>query len=357
MINLTLGESNFQVIKFNQYDKNYTFDIKLTNYTPIQGDIYKIEWVINNKVAVIQSTDITVNDNILTVKLLREVTLNAGKGYFNVVVDNLNNNSRKATFKSEFEVVGNSIDEDTVSSVLVETVLEKLRNEEINANEVLTNLLNAISTGDIDKKLNKAGDKMSGALVMANNRAIQCAKTTGANINAVMMDNNDVLYFGSTGSKTMFYSSQDPRVRIGSDTNFKILYHQGNKNTLISDIKVNLLNLFYPIGSIKLTADNVNPSTTLGGTWTSVGTGEFIVGAGTGTDKNGVSKTFSSGSNDGEYENTFTHKHQTNGTGLTNTNSVSGSCIVGTSNYTSEETITLNNTPPSYGLYIWKRTA
>lgn len=349
LINLELGKSNFQVIKFNQYDKNYTFEIKLINYNPIQGDIYKIEWVINNKVAVIQSTDITVNDNILTVKLLREVTLNSGKGYFNVVVDNLNNNSRKATFKSEFEVVGNSIDEDTVSSVLVETVLEKLRNEEINANEVLTNLLNAISTGDIDKKLNKAGDKMSGALVMANNRAIQCAKTTGANINAVMMDNNDVLYFGSTGSKTMFYSSQDPRVRIGSDTTFKTLYHSGN-------IKL-LTDIFYPVGSIKLTADNTNPSTTLGGTWKSVGTGKFIVGAGTGTDKNGVSKTFSSGSNDGEYENTFTHKHQTNGTGLTNTNSVSGSCVVGTSNYTSEETITLNNTPPSFALYIWKRTA
>ena len=44
MIDLTLGESNFQVIKFNQYDKNYTFQIKLTNYKPVQGDIVKIEW-------------------------------------------------------------------------------------------------------------------------------------------------------------------------------------------------------------------------------------------------------------------------------------------------------------------------
>ena len=77
MINLTLGEENFQIIKFNQYDKNYTFKIKLVNYTPIQGDVIKIEWKINNS-TIIQSDYITVsNTNILTVKLLREVTLNA----------------------------------------------------------------------------------------------------------------------------------------------------------------------------------------------------------------------------------------------------------------------------------------
>ena len=72
------------------------------------------------------SSFIAVNDNVLTVKLLREVTLNAGKGYFNVVVENTKIKSRKATFKSKYEIVGNSIDEDTVSSVLVATVLEKL---------------------------------------------------------------------------------------------------------------------------------------------------------------------------------------------------------------------------------------
>ena len=349
MINLELGKSNFQIIKFNQYDKNYSFQIKLNNYTYRDGDIFTIEWVINNKTALIQSDEFNRNNNIFNIKLRREVTLNEGIGYFNFVITNKTDNSRKATFKQEFKIMGNSINEDTVSSVLIETILEKLQNEEVNANEILTNLLTAISTGDIDKKLNKTGDKMSGSLVMANNRAIQCSKTTGANINAVMLDNNDALYFGSTGTKTMFYSLQDPKIRIGSDTTFKTLYHSGN-------IKL-LTDIFYPVGSIKLTADNVNPSTTLGGTWKAVGTGKFIVGAGTGTDKNGVSKTFTAGSNEGEYENTFKHKHATNGAGLTTTDQVSGPCVVGTSNNTSEETITLNNTPPSFGLYIWKRTA
>ena len=143
MINLTLGEENFQIIKFNQYDKNYTFKIKLVNYTPIQGDVIKIEWKINNS-TIIQSDYITVsNTNILTVKLLREVTLNAGKGHFNVVVENTRDTTRKATFKSEIEIVGNSVGENDVSSVFTETAKEQLDNT-INQAEAVINSMGSI---------------------------------------------------------------------------------------------------------------------------------------------------------------------------------------------------------------------
>ena len=355
MINLTLGEENFQIIKFNQYDKNYTFKIKLVNYTPVQGDIIKIEWEINNKVAVIQSDYITVNDNVLTVKLLREVTLNAGKGYFNVVVENTKDTSRRATFKSEFEVVGNSINEDTVSSVLVETVVEKLQNEEINAKKVLTNLLKAISDGSLNNYLLKSGGNVTGNILFDNSKGVRIKDSNGASQSAIALNSNNNLVVGNVFSKLFLYTNSEPLLKIGDGGANSKLYHEGNF--------ILLLNKFYPVGSVKLTINNVNPSTTIGGTWTLIAQGQAIVGVGTGTDKNGVSKTFVAGANEGEYEHkllateTFIKKAseegagyglQDGGIGFTNR------CYVSRDE---NNQVAFNITNPTFGVYIWKRTA
>lgn len=45
--------------------------------------------------------------------------------------------------------------------------------------------------------------------------------------------------------------------------------------------KINLLNMIYPIGSIYLTVNNVDPSTIFGGTWKKI-ENRFLVGAGSG---------------------------------------------------------------------------
>ncbi|MFX6540548.1 hypothetical protein ABTG54_21060, partial [Acinetobacter baumannii] len=39
-----------------------------------------------------------------------------------------------------------------------------------------------------------------------------------------------------------------------------------------------LLDLVYPVGSIRMSADNVNPSETIGGTWVAWGSGRVPVG-------------------------------------------------------------------------------
>ena len=363
MIDLCLGDSNFQVIKFNQYDKNYTFDIRLTNYTPVQNDIVKIEWEINNKVAVIQS-NITVNNNVLTVKLLREVTLNAGKGHFNVVVDNTKTKSRKATFKCPVEIVGNSIDEDTVSSVLIETVLEKLQNEEINANKVLTNLLKAISDGSLSNYLPLSGGTMTGNVVYPNGKGIRGTKQDGTTTLLAYTNADDINTYGNGLTPTRLVSKGCPTVYSGGKDND--ILHEGNGDLIIKTIKPLLLDLLYPIGSIKPTENNVNPSTTLGGTWELVGQGKFIVGVGTGTDKNGVSKTFVAGANEGEYEHKITMGElpvlkssdeapeygllpsSQGATGFANRVIVARKV---------DEQTSIDLTSPSYGLYIWKRTA
>jgi hypothetical protein len=62
----------------------------------------------------------------------------------------------------------------------------------------------------------------------------------------------------------------------------------------------------YPVGSIYISTSNTNPSTFIGGTWVAYGQGRTLIGAGTGTDSNSTSKTFSAGSTGGEYTHTLT---------------------------------------------------
>lgn len=57
----------------------------------------------------------------------------------------------------------------------------------------------------------------------------------------------------------------------------------------------------YPIGSVKITYDNVNPSTNMGGTWVQFSQGRVLLGQGTGRD--GTTRmTFGAGATGGEYK-------------------------------------------------------
>lgn len=62
----------------------------------------------------------------------------------------------------------------------------------------------------------------------------------------------------------------------------------------------------YPVGSIYMSMKSDNPSTIFGGTWSAIGQGRVLIGAGSGTDTNDVSKSFTVGSTGGEYEHTLT---------------------------------------------------
>ena len=67
-----------------------------------------------------------------------------------------------------------------------------------------------------------------------------------------------------------------------------------------------LLSKIYPVGSVYITYNNVNPGTFLGGTWERFGQGRTLVGEGTGNDGS-TSMSFTSNSTDGKYKNTHYH--------------------------------------------------
>ena len=73
-----------------------------------------------------------------------------------------------------------------------------------------------------------------------------------------------------------------------------VMYRDWNK--LVNSIK----SAMYPVGSVYITYNNVNPGTFLGGTWERFGQGRTLVGEGTGNDGS-TSMSFTANSTGGEY--------------------------------------------------------
>lgn len=164
-LELMLEGSRFATLSVNQYSKGFNVKCKLLNYTYTEGDTASIEFNINNKIYFIQTTDITIEDDIVTFKVAREVTLNAGKGFFNVVITN--GNTRVSNFKANIEIISNSIDENTVSSTFIITVKEELDISVKNATDKITEL-NTLMENTTVTDLNSKVDKIEGKGLSTN---------------------------------------------------------------------------------------------------------------------------------------------------------------------------------------------
>ena len=82
------------------------------------------------------------------------------------------------------------------------------------------------------------------------------------------------------------------------------LFAPKNNTYTKTEIDGMLLALF-PIGSVYITITNMNPGNFIGGTWASFGNGRVLMGEGTGEDTNGLSQTFTGGTEGGEYTHTL----------------------------------------------------
>lgn len=129
----------------------------------------------------------------------------------------------------------------------------------------------------------------------------------------------------------------------------------------------------YPIGSVKITYDNVNPSTNMGGTWVQFGQGRTLVGQGTGNDGS-TSMTFGAGQTGGEYKHTLSvdempsHYHASKPLWVAGGDNGSNNCVsgyptpgkAGQYGINTENTgggKSHNNVQPYQVIYAWRRTA
>lgn len=116
----------------------------------------------------------------------------------------------------------------------------------------------------------------------------------------------------------------------------------------------------YPIGSVKITYDNVNPSTNMGGTWVQFGQGRVLIGQGTGSDGT-TSKTFGAGATGGRYTSDQINLANPDASGF----------VSGSPNYSdriivrkqtgglerSERDAMISLVQPYQVIYAWRRTA
>lgn len=202
-----------------------------------------------------------------------------------------------------------------------------------------------------------------------------------------------LINFGKDGKSLTFFGQDGNnanRLTVNGDlainsvkentSSTKILVNGGNTvmyrdwDKLVNSIK----SAMYPVGSVYITYNNVNPGTFLGGTWERFGQGRTLVGEGTGNDGS-TSMSFTSNSTDGKYKNTHYHitsfgwdmnafyagKPDGAKNGDYNRTSVipNGYIVNANSSATSQSRLnwtddrTISNVQPYIVVFFWRRTA
>jgi len=176
---------------------------------------------------------------------------------------------------------------------------------------------------------------------------------------------------------------QDVYDGFGNKTSLKI-GRAGQGIDIDGDLGSSFIDALYPVGAVIFSADNTNPGARFSGTtWTQEAEGRFIAGVGTGNDGTNTQAVPAGNDSTGKYKHTLTeaelpsHSHNTFKDISSSTNNTANfaarkDASGGSQNYAIQSTTETpdvfptsntgsgtahNNTPPSFGLYVWKRTA
>ena len=176
---------------------------------------------------------------------------------------------------------------------------------------------------------------------------------------------------------------QDVYDGFGNKSSLKI-GRAGQGIDIDGSLGASFINALYPVGAVIFSADNTNPGVRFTGTtWTQVAEGRFIAGVGTGNDGTNTQAVPAGNDSTGKYKHTLTeaelpsHNHKTFKDISSSTNNTANfaarkDASGGSQNYAIQSTTETpdvfptsntgsgtahNNTPPSFGLYVWKRTA
>ena len=271
---LSLSDYSYNTIRINQYDKNYSFEFELENYNYSLGDMAKIEWVVNNQIFLIQSgNDVVLDENIVTCNLRKEITQVSGVGYFNLVIFNVESETRIATFKSQFEIIGNSVADETVSSGMINTLMEELQKEEVNANTVITELQNTIDSGNLSlyalQSENYTKEEADGKFLTIGEATNTYATMTELYGSYTPTSDLVTNYYNKEEStdkfvnKTWFESNGVTYTTLNKDE--KLIINNKIKNYIANDTESILLNkmvdMMLPVGIVIGYINETNPNT------------------------------------------------------------------------------------------------
>lgn len=400
---LSLSDYSYNTIRINQYDKNYSFEFELENYDYSLGDMAKIEWVVNNQLFLIQSgNDVVLNENIVTCNLRKEITQMSGIGYFNLVIFNVDTETRIATFKSQFEIIGNSVSDDTTSSGMINTLMEEMTEKENNCKKTMEDLQDTINSGNLSLYELKADNYNK---VATDEKFLSKESASETYVTQTDLQDN---YTPTVSLENKYFTKEQSNEKYVNKTWFEaygvtntVLYKDEKsiiknkiRDYIQDDTESVLLNkmvdMMLPVGIVIGYINETNPNALYPNTtWVRVAQAKQIVGVGTATDKWGTKKTFvaeypnndTNNNNRGLYEQALTsvnqipsHTHAqkvtnklaSGGTSGRNDYSSEGNSGVysqgvetyatGYTNATTGRSQPFGITEPSYGIYFWKRT-
>ena len=146
------------------------------------------------------------------------------------------------------------------------------------------------------------------ASIVTNQKWIHHKYTIQNNIFSVELTYDGTVVW--THTITM-HLTRDNNTKYGFDSEWQSNTVTRYKNITVSTLgnstgSINIVDMIYPIGSIYMSVNNMNPENLFGGLWERIGQGRTIVGEGTWTDSNNETKTFSNGATGGEYSHTLT---------------------------------------------------
>lgn len=212
-------------------------------------------------------------------------------------------------------------------------------------NNIITKIRNCKTGTELRKNVTEGFENINSRLYKAEEIYNQSVSDSGNSNREIVDARVDEVYRKSFETLGKRLTEMSERIKELESLETKIDDKYARKNRII------------------LTLDNVNPGTYLPGTWILIGQGRDIVGVGTGTDKNGLTKTFTPGTNQGEYKHKITMKespvHTTkdeglNGFGLGLNGSYENRVII---NKNASEQSYMDLTTPKFGLYIWQRVS
>lgn len=166
-----------------------------------------------------------------------------------------------------------------------------------------------------------------------------------------------------------------PYTTVESEGEFELPVHTINDSKISDDStwsSKKIIDAIYPIGSIYMSVNNVNPSELLGGTWVEWGAGRVPVGVGTGNDEVTEMSIQNSDETGGYYKQYLTtdsilwHRHTIKYTAgsFVEDNSGSGNGIASLSGFNDaytkevgEQGANIDIMQPWISCYMWKRTA
>ena len=206
-------------------------------------------------------------------------------------------------------------------------VIAQKSGDVVDINDALTVFGDLRVTGNIDGNITGSDITANNIIVDSDVDSVATQYLTYVETSSepqkVKINDSDLKYQRSTQTLTAT-NIEATTLNVTNNSTFSKnldVYETANVNVLKSNNSspattyAEVIGIIYPVGSIYTSTNSTNPGTLFGvGTWTAYGQGRVLVGAGTGTDKNSTSKTFTVGTIDteGEYGHRLTPSETAN---------------------------------------------